>query len=183
MTAMVQMANYYNRPLRYVSAGPSTAITNTNTESVLDQVFTYPSMAGRDTEAPTLIRMKAWGIVSTGLVNLGLTLNVRWGGVSGTILASTGAITLASSLSQQAWNAEMTCQLTAGGASGSMESQGFLSVTAGLLSISAASMANVSTIGISTVAANDLVMTAQWTTAAAANSIQSRLMYVLVDGP
>jgi len=183
VTALISLSNSSNLPLRYVNSSPSTAITNTATETVFDQIFTYPSQPNRYTLAPTLIRMKAWGIVSTGLLNLGLTIQSRWGGISGTVLASSGAITLASSLSQQAWNADLTCVIQSTGSSGTMESQGFLSVTAGLLSVSAASMSNISTISMSTIASNDVVLTAQWTTAAAANSIQARLIHVLVDGP
>lgn len=183
MTALVSMQNSYNPPMRYVNASPSTPITNTSAETVIDQVFTYPADPSRYSQAPTLLRMKAWGIVSTGLLNLGFTLRVRFGGLTGTLLASTGAITIASSLSQQAWNADMTCVFTDTGPTGSMEAQGFLTLNAGLLSVSAASMANVSSISISTVNANDVVMTAQWTTAASANSIQARIIHVLVDGP
>lgn len=183
MASLVPMQNTLNPPMRYVNSAPSSAITNTTTETAFDQIFTFPSMPNRYVQPTTLIRMKAWGVVSTSLLNLGLTLRVRWGGVSGVLLASTGLITLASSLSQQAWNAEMTCAIQSIGASGSMEAQGFLNVTAGLLSISAASMSNVSPVSISTVSSNDIVMTAQWSVSDPSDSIQARIIHVLVDGP
>lgn len=161
----------------------STAITNTNAETIFDQFFTYPSQQSRSPQSPELIRLHADGLISSGLINLGLTINVRWGGLSGALLATTGAITIAASLSQAYWTANMTCVITAPGSSGTMQAQGYINFQAGLLSVSTPSMANTSPITISTAASNDLVLTATWTTAAAANSIQQTTAYALVDGP
>ena len=184
MTQLVLAANTVGASkLCLVNSAPSTAITNTANETVFDQFYTFPSQSQRSTQPTTLIRLKAYGIYSTGLVNLGLTLRVRWGGLSGTLLCSSGSITLAVSANNSGWFVDSMILIQGIGAGGMMESQGYASFTAGAVSVNALSMANAGTFSVDMTGASDLVVTAQWGTAAAANSIQMRTCVIDIDGP
>jgi len=184
MTALVTAGNTAGAlRMVYVNSGPSTAVVNTAAETVFDQYFTYPLQSQRATLPTTLIRLRTFGIFSTGLLNLGLTLRLRWGGVAGTLLCSSGSLSLQASASNIGWSAEAQILMQAVGPIGVIEGQGYAAFAAGALAIAALPMANAGTFTVDTTVASDLVLTAQWGTAAAANSIQLRTCVVEVDGP
>ena len=182
MTAMISVSPGNSPRMCYINSGPSSVITNTVTETVFDQIFTYPSQSQRSVQPNILVRLKAYGIYSTGLLNLTLTLRARWGGIAGAILCSSGVLALAPSAANAGWSFDLALLIQAIGISGALEGQGYGSFSAGLLSILPAHMPNASTFIIDTTSASDLVLTAQWGTAAAANQIQLRTCVVEVDG-
>jgi len=127
--------------------------------------------------------MEARGLVSTGLINLNITLRLRWGGIGGAIICSTGVSALGASLNDVGWSCNATCLITDVGADGEMEIQGYAAFASGVLSIGADYMPNTSPIALNTTITNDVVVTAQWANATANNQIQVRTMVVEVDGP
>lgn len=183
MTALVSAGNTNGPRLCFVNSGPSSVITNTTTETVFDQVFTYPDQSHRYTLPTTVVRVEAFGVMSTGLLNLGLTLRLRWGGISGSVIATTGAVTLTSSLSNEGWFFKGVCMIDSTGGSGTLEAQGFGSFGSTLTGALSDHSSNTSTFTIDTINAQDIVLTAQWATATANNQIQIRTITVDVDGP
>src|SRR5262245_27647115 len=103
MTALVSLPNAQAKRWCYCNDQVSSAITNITGEQAFDLAFAYPSQSQRAPNTPTLFRFKAMGIMSTGLLNLGMRLRIRVGGLSGAVIADTGAITAAASLSSSGW--------------------------------------------------------------------------------
>lgn len=182
MGSLALLPNAYSPRFFYASSAPSSAITNTTTETAFDQFLTFPSAPQRYVQPITSLTISANGVISTGLLNLGLTLRVRWGGILGTVVCNTGSFNLSSSLSNAGWSADATFLITGVGASGSIEVQGFGSFSSGLLTVNAIQMANTSADTIDTTINNDVVFTAQWGTQTPNNSIQIRTMLAEING-
>jgi len=117
----------------------------------------------------------ASGIVSntsTPTLNLGL----YFGGIAGTALATTGALTTTSGLSNTTWELEAKMRVDAVGTSGSIRTNGhvlgpiFGTTTCVMIPASSSSGNNVT---VNTGAAsNILTVGAQWSASSASNSIQ-----------
>lgn len=167
----------------YTCTAASSVITNTTTETAFDQVFTFPSQSQRYIAPVTFLQMKALGIMSTGLLNLGARVRVRWGGIAGSIILDTGALTLSASLGNQGWQLEAMLLITGSGASGQAEAQGQGALSSGLLSITALQMPSSTPIAVDFTQPNDIAVTWQWTTATANNSSQMRIGWAEIDGP
>lgn len=167
----------------WVNAGPSSVITNNTAETAFDQVFTFPAQAQRYIAPTSILRLRGYGLISTGLLNTGCTLRLRWGGVSGTLIASTGGLTLAISQSNAGWYFNVYCRIDAVGSPGAMEAQGNIQFESGLLTVLSNHLTNTTTMVIDTAAATDIALTAQWGTAQASNQISIRAMTVEIDGP
>ncbi len=87
------MPNYYTSPL-VVDVADGAQILNTVTETIICPDFTFSASDNRLYQGAAF-NIRAWFDVSNVVTTPGtLTLRVRWGGVAGTVLASTGAITL-----------------------------------------------------------------------------------------
>ncbi len=89
------MPNYYTSPLAvYVADG--TQILNSTSEAIIAPDFTFSAYDNRIYQGAAF-NVRCWFDVSNVVTTPGtLTLRLRWGGVAGTVLASTGAITLSS---------------------------------------------------------------------------------------
>lgn len=162
----------------YVNEAVSNIVTNTTTETAFDQFWTLKSGFGYILNATA--RIYAQGTISTGLLNLGFTFRIRWGGTgtNGTVIGSSGGIALASSVSDGGWycNAVITVRdaNTAGG--GEMQAQaGF---QAGAVTNIPLAMPNTGNFAAQWDQENNVHMTAQWNTASSANKIQLRSMVV-----
>lgn len=89
------MPNYYTSPL-VVDVADGTQILNTTSETIIAPDFTFSANDNRIYQGAAF-NIRAWFDVSNVVTTPGtLTLRVRWGGVAGTVLATTGAITLSS---------------------------------------------------------------------------------------
>lgn len=183
MTALVLLANSASQRRSYINGSPSNTVTNTTTETAFDQVFTLPSQSQQTVTQNTAIRLQAWGIMSSGLLNLGFTFRLRWGGISGTIIATTGSINVASSLSDNGWFADAVIMIRSTGASGTAEAQSFLAMQSGALGSLSSYMSNTTTFAIDTTVPNDLQFTGQWGVSVGANSIQMRALLASIDFP
>jgi hypothetical protein len=159
---------------------PSNVITNSTAETAFDPTYTLPSQSDFTLTPHTTIRLRAWGIVSTGALNLGFTLRMRWNSLSGTIIASSGGITVAGLLSDGGWWMESIVILRS---SVLAEAQSTAVFQGGALVATNVPMPSTGTFAIDTNGANDLLISAQWTTATASNSIQMRALAVDVDYP
>lgn len=96
------------------SDGP--AIANTTTETIIFPNVTIPANYMQDGR---LLRLRAYGRHSTTGTPT-LTFAIRWGGVSGTVLAQSGAITCGSAVAAAMWQVEAYLQTRSNGASGTI---------------------------------------------------------------
>lgn len=89
------MPNYYTSPL-VVDVADGTQILNSTSETIICPDFTFSANDNRIYQGAAF-NVRCWFDVSNVVTTPGtLTLRIRWGGVAGTVLASTGAITLSS---------------------------------------------------------------------------------------
>lgn len=158
-----------------------TAVANTVTETILPANIT---LGANYMQGGRLLRLRAFGgYGTTGTPTL--QFRIRWGGVSGTVLAASGAITTGSAVGGGAsmtalWSLEALLQIRTDGASGTVMTNGELSLfSTGTAAGSGYPLASGSTGGTTPVAVTAdftadtaLAVTAQWGTANAANSIQ-----------
>jgi len=87
------MPNYYSSPL-VIDIADGAQILNTTTETIICPDYTFAANDNRIYQGAAF-NIRAWFDVSNVVTTPGtLTLRVRWGGVAGTILASTGAVSL-----------------------------------------------------------------------------------------
>jgi len=87
------MPNYYTSPL-VVDIADGTQVLNTTSETIICPDFTFSANDNRIYQGAAF-NIRCWFDVSNVVTTPGtLTLRVRWGGVAGTVLASTGAIAL-----------------------------------------------------------------------------------------
>lgn len=174
------------------SAG--TAIANSTTETILFPNVTFPANYMADGRAIRMTLRGAYGTTATPT----LTIKVRWGGVSGTVLASTGAITTTSAVGggasmTAAWSLDFVIQTRSNGSTGTLVTMGDL-VTYTTTALTAGTVTNYgqpsplvsgSTGGSTPVAVTAdltadtaLAVTATWGTANAANSIQGLVRWI-----
>lgn len=157
------------------------AIASSTTETILFSNVTIP---GNYLSDGRVLRLRLYGgYGTTGTPTLAFAL--RWGGVAGTVLAKSGAVTTGSAVGGGAsmtafWSAEIILQVRANGSSGSLMTNGeFTLYTTGTAAGSAYPLVSGSTGGTTPVAVTAdltadtaLAITATWGTSNAANSIQ-----------
>lgn len=87
------MPNYYSSPL-VIDIADGTQILNSTSEAIVCPDYTFSAYDNRIYQGAAL-NIRCWFDVSNVVTTPGtLTLRVRWGGVAGTLLATTGAISL-----------------------------------------------------------------------------------------
>lgn len=162
-----------------VAAG--TAIASTVTETIIFSNRTIPANYLQDGRQLRLRAFGGYGTTSTPT----LTIRLRWGGVSGTVLAATGAITTPSGTGGGAsmtalWSFEAVITVRTNGASGTLFTNGSISLgAAGTASMLEYPMVSGSTGGTTPVAVTvdltadtALSITATWGTSNSANSLR-----------
>jgi len=145
----------------------SSAVASTASETA----FSVACTVGANTlAAGDVVRITAWGTNDThssGTVTL--TLKVRWGGLSGTVILNNGAVTLSTSTSYR-WQIEMRFIVRSIGGSGSIARMGktqFDNAGSGAM-VSEAQDGSVTTIATNT--SNDIAVTVQHGASNAANT-------------
>lgn len=89
------MPNYYTSPLA-TDVADGVQVLNTVSETIICPDFTFSANDNRVYQGAAF-NVRCWFDVSNVVTTPGtLTLRIRWGGVAGTVLATTGAITLSS---------------------------------------------------------------------------------------
>lgn len=106
---------FWQEALAWATAD-GTAIASTTTEAIIFPNVTIPANYLQDGR---LLRLRAYGRHSTTGTPT-LTFAVRWGGVSGTVIAQTGAITCGSGVTAAMWQVEVMVQVRSNGASGTV---------------------------------------------------------------
>jgi hypothetical protein len=132
-----------------------------------------PITFGANTLFPgAAIRVTASGRFSntgTPTLNIGL----YWNGSGGTALATTGAITTTSGVTNVPWRVEALIVCRAIGSSGTLFTQGFVHGISGTTGVSVVPLpaSAPAAVTVSTVAAASLDLTATWGTSSASNTI------------
>lgn len=158
-----------------------TAVTNTTTETIVFPNVTIPAnylTPGRR------LRLRAFGTWATTAATPTLVFKVRWGGVAGTLITQTAAITTVTSTTSAMWDLEVILSTRAVGTTGSILGWGVFRAYAGVAGTiaSATGEALVTPFGsagilapaavtIDTTADTALALTVTWGTANAANTI------------
>lgn len=181
------MARQFFQEMIAWATASGTPVANSTTETIVMPNITIPANYLQDGRTLRLRLFGSYGTTATPT----LTMALRFGGVGGTVLAKTGAITTGSAVGGGAsmtalWSIEILLSLRSNGASGTLMTNGEFSLyTTGTAAGTAFPIASGSTGGttpaVATVdltADTALAITALWGTANAANSIQG-LQYTL----
>lgn len=128
------------------------------------------------------LRLRAFGKLSTTATPT-ITFAIRWGGVSGTLLATTEPITTATGSANTAWSIEALIQTRANGVTGSLMVMGDVRVnltastqTAGVFGVSGFDAPAPVTVDLT--ADTALSITADWSAASASNTLTGLLYAV-----
>lgn len=161
-------------PLSGAGKTSTTTVSNTTTETVLHS-FTIP---GSDASAGSVYAIKATGTMDWTTGSPTVTFRVRLGGIGGAVIAScVVACTASASTAAPAWSVEGDIVCITTGGSGTW--RGTIRALGGIVSGGFTAAANPATTGApaaavtqSTTATADLVITAQWSAANAANTVR-----------
>lgn len=155
-----------------------TAIANTVTETVIFPDVTIPASYMSDGRC---LRLTASGKLSTTGTPT-LQFGLRWGGVSGTILAQSEVITMGSGVTNANWALDVLVQTRLNGSSGTLLVMGrlFIHTAAGTVAINVWGVSGFDapagvTVDLTTDKA--LSLTAKWGTASASNTLTG-MMYL-----
>jgi len=181
---------YWCEPINWVVAD-GTAVANTTTETILFPDYTVPGNYFFDGRFLILEARGRWSNVVTAVPTI--TFALRWGGVAGTIMAQSGAIvTPATATTNAMWALRLVIQCRVNGATGTLFTMGdvtlfedaaptFGTVTNyGVVSpMGSAGVATPAAVTLDLTAAANLSLTADWSAANAANTIQGHLMHLM----
>lgn len=126
---------FWSETLAWATSTP-TAIATSVTETVIFPNVTIPANYLQDGRC---LRLRAFGAYGTFSTQGNWTFRIRWGGVAGTVLASSGGVVPTASFGGGAsmtalWSAEALIQVRSNGSSGSLMTNGegiLYSATAG----------------------------------------------------
>ena len=148
------------------------AVHTTTTETIIFPNVTIPANYMQDGRT---LRLRVFGKLSTTATPT-ITFAVRWGGVGGTLLATTEAITCASGAANTAWAMEVILQTRSNGSTGTILAMGEVqvnltasTVTAGVFSVSGFDAPAAVTCDLSTDTA--LSVTCDWSASSASNTL------------
>lgn len=164
-----------------------TAVANTTTEAILFPNITIPAGFMQDGRTLRLKAYGRWSNVVTAVPTL--TFFIRHGGVSGTILAQSGAIvTPAAAQTNAQWSLEALLQTRVNGSTGTIFAQGRVMMstttvpTFGTVThygvwtpLGSAGMATPAAVTVDLSADWALALSADWSAADAANSITGHI--------
>jgi len=166
---------YWQESLAWATAD-GTAIADTTTETIIFPNVTVPANYMQDGRA---VRLKAYGKLSTTGTPT-ITFAIRWGGVSGTLLATSEAITCASGAANTAWSLEAVIQTRSNGSAGTVIVIGNVQVnltsstaTEGVFGVSGFDAPAAVTVDLT--ADTALSVTADWSAASASNTLTGML--------
>lgn len=160
------------------STADGTAVANTTTETIIFPNLTVPANYMQDGR---VLRMQASGKLSTTGTPT-MTWAIRWGGVSGTVLATTEAITQGT-VTNANWDLNAFIQTRANGATGSLFVMGRVIVHTSATAV-ATNVFGVSgfdapaAVTVDLTADTALSITADWSAASASNTLTGH-MYIV----
>lgn len=177
---------YWSETLAWATAD-GTAIANTTTETIIFPNITIPANYLQDGRLLRLIAYGRHGTTGTPT----LTFRTRWGGVAGTQIAASGAITCGSTVTNAMWRVEIMIQVRSNGATGTVFAVGEAEIgedaanTVGSATnatavglMGSAGVATPAAVTIDMSADTALSLTAQWSAASASNTLTGHV-YVL----
>lgn len=157
-----------------------TAIANTITETIIFPNITIPANYMADGR---VLRITIFGRHSTTGTPT-LTFRVRWGGVAGTVLAASGAITCGSGVTAGMWRMDVLIQTRSNGSAGTLFVTGQATVaddaastvgsatnTHGSDFMGSAGVATPAAVAVDLTADTALSVTATWSAASASNTL------------
>lgn len=156
-----------------------TAVANTTTETVIFPPITLPANYNQDGR---LLRLTAYGKLSTTATPT-ITFAIRYGGVSGTLLATTEAITNGSGVANVNWAISALIQVRTNGSTGTLMVIG----RAGVHTSATVVVENIfgvsgfdapAAVTVDLTADATLALTADWSAASASNTLTG-LVYAL----
>ena len=113
---------YWSESLAWTTAD-GTAVNTTTTETIVFPNVTIPANFMQDGRALRLTGYGRWGATGTPT----FTWAIRWGGVSGTVLASSGVATVSAQTAAQ-WQLDAILQTRSNGATGTIFTQGIVTM-------------------------------------------------------
>jgi hypothetical protein len=161
----------YDSLVNFPVYGPGTALANSTTLTAISPVPDYTIPAGLLTVGSSF-RITAHGVFSTTTTPT-LLFGVYYGGVGGTAIVVSSAITTASSVTNMPWHLEHVFTVRATGTSGSVFGHGWLDIgttVAAVTHLPLPQTANAA-VTVDTTTAKSLVIGAQWSAASASNTI------------
>ena len=169
---------YFMETIAWVVAD-GTAIANTTTETIIFPNITIPANYMQDGR---VLRLRAFGKLSTTATPT-ITFAARWGGVGGTLLATTEALTNGSGVTNVNWSAEALIQTRSNGSTGTLLVMGECGVHTSATAI-AQNIFSVSGYDAPAAVTADLTadtalsFTADWSAASASNTLTG-MVYTL----
>jgi hypothetical protein len=174
---------FWNETLAWATAD-GTAVANTTTETIVMPNITIPASYMQDGRT---LRVTAYGRHSTTGTPT-LTFRLRWGGVAGTVMAASGAITCGSTVTAAIWRLEAILQVRSNGSSGTVLTIGQVTLaedaanTVGSAT-NASAVGMMGSAGVATPAAvtldltadTALALTATWSAASASNTLTGHI--------
>lgn len=106
-----------------------TSVNSANVETILFPNVTIPANFLQDGRA---LRIRAIGQWTTTASTPTLIFNLRWGGVAGTLLCKTAAITTVASTTAAMWDLDIIVQTRSNGSSGTVMANGVARAFAGV---------------------------------------------------
>jgi len=156
----------------WYATADGTAVDDTTTEEIVFPNVTIPAHYMQDGRT---LRIRAFGKLSTTGTPT-ITFALRWGGVSGTVLATTEAITCANNSANVAWSLEAIVQTRSNGSAGTLIVMGDVVVnltastqTSGVFGVSGFDAPAAVTCNLA--ADTDFSVTADWSAASASNTL------------
>ena len=177
---------FWSETLTWATAD-GTAVTNTITETILFPNVTIPANYLQDGRT---LRLSVYGRYSNVVTAVPtLTFRARWGGVAGTVIASSGAMVCsAAAIANAMWKLEMIIQVRSNGATGTVFAVGNVELgtatapTSGTVAnygmeslMGSAGVATPAAVTVDLTADTALALTVAWSAANAANSIQGHV--------
>lgn len=157
-----------------VPGGNTIANTGGGTETAFASTYTIPA---NSLTVGQVIRLRTRGVYSTALVAPTIIGRVRFGGVAGTLLITTGTVSaLVGASSNLGWQADISITVNTIGGTGTMEVQGNLLFATAATAALTIIPVNLAAIAVDTTSPSDLVMTVEWGTASVDNTITLRQM-------
>jgi len=180
------MSRQYWAELGSTVVADGTAVANTTTETIIFPNITIPGNFMSDGRA---IRMYTAGRYSTTATPT-LVFAIRWGGVSGTVLAQSTTITGGSTITNAIWEQEAVLQTRSNGLSGTIFCIGSAKLGSGLttpavgsataapgISMMGSAASQITPAAVTVDLTNDtaLSITADWSAASASNTLTGHI--------
>jgi hypothetical protein len=153
------------------------AYASSVTETALSSaVFAIPANA---LIAGAVLRITAYGVYGTAAATTPtFQMRCRWGGVAGVLLGDSGADAMGLGVTNLGWNVDFLIRVVSIGATGTFECQGRFDANTTATLSNSSMMSNAAVITVDTTAAKDLVLTGQWGTNSASNTLTGRQFLV-----